>query len=155
MSSTSWMSIRSSYFFLSVWLDLHFELTIENWAKNGYWYLKDVRALTLLRYEYEIELAHDCLRSYYHRVEKLNLSRATIDSLIFSAHSHRLTFFGRTKKSANSLKGTSSPLKNHAELMGILQAALKNLTTLWERYHEDNPDNKTSICKDVKPDGMA
>ncbi len=39
--------------------------------------------------------------------------------------------------------------------MGILQAVLKDLTTLWERYHDANPDNKTSISKDVKPDGMA
>ena len=34
--------------------------------QNGIMKYTSVRALTLLHYDYEIELAHDCLRSYYH-----------------------------------------------------------------------------------------
>ncbi len=37
MSSALWVSVWSSYYyyFLSVWLDLHFELIIENWARKA------------------------------------------------------------------------------------------------------------------------
>ena len=37
--------------------------------------------------------------------------------------------------------------------METLQTATKDLTTLWERHHKDNPEGKTSVFKDVKPDG--
>ena len=52
------------------------------------------------------------------------------------------------------LKVRVYPLKDHSELMETLQTATtKDLTTLWERYHKDNPEGKTSVFKDVKPDG--
>ncbi len=60
-------------------------------------------------------------------------------------------------KDASSISGTVPfcvrTVKDHPELMDFLQTAMKDLTKLWERYHKDNPDNKTSVPKDVKPDG--
>ena len=47
------------------------------------------------------------------------------------------------------LKVQLHPLKDYSELMETLQTATKDLTTLWERYHKDNPEGKTSVFKDV------
>ena len=88
--------------------------------------------------------------------EKLNLCRASIDSLIV-----QLTITGYGVKSSleelntqlTGLEMQVHPLKNYSELMETLQTATKDFTTLWERYHKDNPEGKTSVYRDVG--GMA
>ena len=88
--------------------------------------------------------------------EKLNLCRASIDSLIVQS-----TITGYGVKSSleelntqlTGLKVQVHPLKDYSELMETLQTATKDLTTLWERYDQDNPEGKTSVFKDVG--GMA
>ena len=88
--------------------------------------------------------------------EKYNLCRASIDSLIVQS-----TITGYGVKSSleelntqlTELKVQVHPLKDYSELMETLQTATKDLTTLWEMYHKDNPESKTSVFKDVKPDG--
>ena len=80
--------------------------------------------------------------------EKLNLCRASIDSLIVQS-----TITGYGVKSSleelntqlTELKMQVHPLKNYSELMETLQTATKDLTILWERYHKDNPVGKMSV----------
>ncbi len=39
--------------------------------------------------------------------------------------------------------------------MDILQGLSRDLATLWERFHMDNPDDKTSVSKVVKSSAVS
>ncbi len=83
-----------------------------------------------------------------------NFVKASIDSI---AVQPTITNYG-AKATLNELnvklkelQALTYTLKDCPGLMDTLQSSQKDLTTLWERYHLDNPDDGMSSSKKVKP----
>ena len=90
--------------------------------------------------------------------EQSSLVRTSIDSLIVlptvTGYRAKSTLDDLSSKVAK-LQALAHPLKDRPELMDTLQGISKDLTSLWERYHTDNPDDKTSPSKDVKSSAVS
>ena len=90
--------------------------------------------------------------------EQNSLVRTSIDSLIVlptvTGYRAKSTLDDPSSKVAK-LQALAHPLKDRPELMDTLQGISKDLTSLWERYHTDNPDGKTSPSKDVKSSAVS
>ena len=84
--------------------------------------------------------------------------RTSIDSLIVlptvTGYRAKSTLEDLSSKVAK-LQALAHPLKDRPELMDTLQGISKDLTSLLERYHTDNPDDKTSVSKDVKSSAVS
>ena len=93
-----------------------------------------------------------------HVYEQSGLAKAIIDSYIVQPALTGCVMEAKLKELNTQLAGLQAlahPLKEHPELTDIIQRLLKDLSTLWERYEEDNPDCKTSTIKDVKRSEMS
>ena len=90
--------------------------------------------------------------------EQSSLVRTSIDSLIVlptvTGYRVKSTLDDLSSKVAK-LQALAHPLKDRPELMDTLQGISKDLTSLWERYHTDNPDDKTSLSRDVKSSAVS
>ncbi len=90
--------------------------------------------------------------------EQSSLARMSIDSLIVlptvTGYRVKPTLDDLNTKVTN-LQALAHPLKDRPELMDILQGLSRDLTTLWERFHTDNPDDKTSVSKVVKSSAVS
>ena len=90
--------------------------------------------------------------------EQNSLVRTSIDSLIVlptvTGYRAKSTLDNLSSKVAK-LQALTHPLKDRPELMDTLQGISKDLTSLWERYHTDNPDDKTSLSKYVKSSAVS
>ena len=90
--------------------------------------------------------------------QQSDLAKTSIDSLVVLP---TLTSYG-TEKALTELSTTlatlqarAHPLKERPELLETLLGLSKNLTTLWERFNQDNPDNKLVLSTISTPKGMS
>ena len=90
--------------------------------------------------------------------QQSDLAKTSIDSLVVLP---TLTSYG-TEKALTELSTTlatlqarAHPLKERPELLETLLGLSKNLTTLWERFNQDNPDNKLVLSTITTPKGMS
>ena len=90
--------------------------------------------------------------------EQSSFVRTSIDSLIVlptvTGYREKSTLDDLSSKVAK-LQALAHPLKDRPKLMDTLQGIYKDLTSLWERYHTDNPDDKTSFSKYVKSSAVS
>ena len=93
-----------------------------------------------------------------HVYEQSGLAKAIIDSYVVQPALTGYVMEAKLKELSTQLAGLQAlahPLKERPELSDTIQRLLKDLSTLWERYEEDNPDRKTSTVKDVKRSEMS
>ena len=93
-----------------------------------------------------------------HVYEQSGLAKEIIDSYVVQPALTGYVMEAKLKELSTQLAGLQAlahPLKERPELTDTIQRLLKDLSTLWERYEEDNPDRKTSTVKDVKRSEMS
>ena len=91
--------------------------------------------------------------------QQSDLAKTSIDSLVVLP---TLTSYG-TEKALTELSTTlatlqarAHPLKERPELLETLLGLSKNLTTLWERFNQDNPDSKLGLSSTIStPKSMS
>ena len=90
--------------------------------------------------------------------EQVNLAKTSIGAFIVQptiAGYGVKTTLEELGTQLTDLKALAHPLKDRPELMDTLQAVTRYLTTLLDRYDEDNPESFTSVSKDSRPIGMS